>query len=106
MIREPIDLDDQPGIAPAEVDLAAGDANVELGVRQAGGPYEGEQTLLGLGARKGWAGGAFEERAKRRSPAAPGRALEKGVQPASADQMSPLRLLDGSLELTAGHDLR
>jgi hypothetical protein len=50
--------------------------------------------------------GAVDKGTEDRGSVAPGRALEKGVQPASADQMSPLRLLDGSLELTAGHNLR
>jgi hypothetical protein len=54
-----VDLDDEPLVAPHEVDLVAADADVDLGRRELRSPDQGEEALLGL--RAGQCGGAVVE---------------------------------------------
>jgi hypothetical protein len=48
----PVDLDDEPLLAPEKVDLVTADAHVAFGLSKPGRPHQREETPLGLGPRE------------------------------------------------------
>jgi hypothetical protein len=94
-----IDLDDESGPSPQEVDLVAADADVDLGPRQPRSGHEGDEAVFGLGAGHRRLVPAQDLRQNRAATAPVPGALESGKQLRPSCEAADLGLIDGAGEI-------